>query len=210
MHVLHLPGRAALSSFRLDKLNSAIAAAGVDTRVLGATHWHFAEVEDVLDGRERQVLERLLDYGPTDPDDGIPTETRAYVLVAPRLGTISPWSSKATDIFHNCGLNAVRRVERGLHLRVRAADGRELAPSDLAPAASLLHDRIPCHVVQVGGEHDDDLIVVQDVAGLVAKRYDGRPGTCYLMRPDGIVCARWRSFDAAAVRAAIARATARA
>ena len=86
------------------------------------------------------------------------------------------------------------------------AFGNAVAP---AAAASLLHDRIPCHVVQVGGEHDDDLIVVQDVAGLVAKRYDGRPGTCYLMRPDGIVCARWRSFDAAAVRAAVARATVR-
>jgi 3-(3-hydroxy-phenyl)propionate hydroxylase len=78
-----------------------------------------------------------------------------------------------------------------------------------AAAASLLHDRIACHVVQVGGEFDDDLIVVRDVAGLVAQRYDGRPGTCYLLRPDGIVCARWRSFDAPAVRAAIARATAR-
>jgi 3-(3-hydroxy-phenyl)propionate hydroxylase len=48
---------------------------------------------------------------------------------------------------------------------------------------------------------------VRDVAGLVARRYDGRPGTCYLFRPDQHVCARWRSFDLAAVRAAIARAT---
>jgi 3-(3-hydroxy-phenyl)propionate hydroxylase len=86
------------------------------------------------------------------------------------------------------------------------AFGAAVAP---AAAAALLHDRIPCHVVQVGGEYDDDLIVVQDVAGLVTERYDGRPDTCYLLRPDAIVCARWRSFDAAAVRAAIARATAR-
>ena len=83
--------------------------------------------------------------------------------------------------------------------------------SAVAPpaAAALLHDRIPCRVLQVGGERDEDLIVVQDVAGLLAQRYDGKPGTCYLLRPDQIVCARWRSFDAAAVRAAIAHATAR-
>jgi 3-(3-hydroxy-phenyl)propionate hydroxylase len=82
--------------------------------------------------------------------------------------------------------------------------------SAVAPpaAAALLRDRIPCRVLQVGGERDEDLIVVQDVAGLLAQRYDGKPGTCYLLRPDQIVCARWRSFDAAAVRAAIAHATA--
>ncbi|MBK9703601.1 MAG: FAD-dependent oxidoreductase [Betaproteobacteria bacterium] len=82
--------------------------------------------------------------------------------------------------------------------------------SAVAPpaAAALLRDRIPCRVLQVGGERDEDLIVVQDVAGLLAQRYDGKPGTCHLLRPDQIVCARWRSFDAAAVRAAIAHATA--
>jgi len=63
--------------------------------------------------------------------------------------------------------------------------------------------------VQVGGAGGADREVIDDAEGLVAARYDGRPGTCYLVRPDQHVCARWRAFDAAAVRAALARATCR-
>ncbi len=84
-------------------------------------------------------------------------------------------------------------------------------------AAALLRDRIACRVVHVGagaaggaGTDADSQIGLTDGAGLLAKRYDGRPGTCYLFRPDQHVCARWRAFDAGAVRAAIARATANA
>jgi 3-(3-hydroxy-phenyl)propionate hydroxylase len=80
-----------------------------------------------------------------------------------------------------------------------------------AAAASLLRDRIECHIVHVGnGAGDagaDSQIAITDGAGLLAKRYDGHPGTCYLFRPDQHVCARWRAFDAGAVRAAVARAT---
>jgi len=61
-------------------------------------------------------------------------------------------------------------------------------------------------VVQVGGTAPPAQMVIDDTQGLVAARYDATPGTCYLFRPDQHVCARWRSFDADAVRAAIARA----
>jgi phosphoribosylformylglycinamidine synthase len=61
--------------------------------------------------------------------------------VTPRKGTISPWSSKATDIFHNCGLTDIRRVERGIHFDIQAGD-RSLALADLGPALLLLHDRM--------------------------------------------------------------------
>jgi 3-(3-hydroxy-phenyl)propionate hydroxylase len=84
-------------------------------------------------------------------------------------------------------------------------------------AAALRRDPVACHAVQVqpggggiGGDpvpQADSQVGVRDLAGLVARRYDGKPGTCYLFRPDQHVCARWRSFDLAAVRAAIARAT---
>jgi len=84
-------------------------------------------------------------------------------------------------------------------------------------AAGLLRDRIGCRVVHVragaagaagdAGADADSQIGIGDGAGLLAKRYDGRPGTCYLFRPDQHVCARWRAFDLGAVRAAIARAT---
>jgi 3-(3-hydroxy-phenyl)propionate hydroxylase len=78
---------------------------------------------------------------------------------------------------------------------------------DAAQACELARVPIPCRVVQVGGVERDDRRVIQDGEGLVAARYDGKPGTCYLFRPDQHVCARWRAFATDAVRAAIARAT---
>ena len=80
---------------------------------------------------------------------------------------------------------------------------------DTAAARALRAAAVPCRVVQVGGAAGADRDVVADAQELVAARYDGRPGTCYLVRPDQHVCARWRAFDAAAVRAALARAACR-
>ena len=82
---------------------------------------------------------------------------------------------------------------------------------DTVPAdevASLSRAAVPCRVVQVGGAAREVAVVhAEDVDGLAVRRYDGRAGTCYLLRPDQHVCARWRRFDRAAVEAAIARAT---
>jgi len=74
-------------------------------------------------------------------------------------------------------------------------------------AASLARDPIACKVVQVDGPGKHALTAIEDVQGLVARRYDAFPGTVYLFRPDQHVCARWREFDLPSVRAAIARAT---
>jgi len=74
-------------------------------------------------------------------------------------------------------------------------------------ARDLAGDPVPCRVVQVGGKPGGARVVIQDNEGLIAARYDARPGTCYLVRPDQHVCARWRAFDSAVVRGAIARAT---
>jgi 3-(3-hydroxy-phenyl)propionate hydroxylase len=73
---------------------------------------------------------------------------------------------------------------------------------------SLARDGIACTVVQVGGAPASGACLIEDSEGLAAKRYDARPGTCYLLRPDQHVCARWRAFDLGAVRAAILRASA--
>jgi 3-(3-hydroxy-phenyl)propionate hydroxylase len=78
---------------------------------------------------------------------------------------------------------------------------------DTAQARELARRPIACRIVQVGGGERSDRTVIQDSEGLVAARYDGTPGTCYLFRPDQHVCARWRAFAADAVRDAIARAT---
>jgi 3-(3-hydroxy-phenyl)propionate hydroxylase len=76
-----------------------------------------------------------------------------------------------------------------------------------ADASALAHDAIACRVIDIGGEATSDAIALADPQALVAKRYDARRGTVYLIRPDQHVCARWRGFEVGRVRAAIARAT---
>ncbi|MFO1323736.1 MAG: FAD-dependent oxidoreductase [Burkholderiales bacterium] len=80
---------------------------------------------------------------------------------------------------------------------------------DAAAARALADEPVPVRVVQVGGTPDGARTTIGDPQGLIAARYDGKPGTCYLLRPDQHVCARWRAFDAAAVRAARDRAAGR-
>ena len=138
--ILSLRGRPALSPFRLAKLRSALAAIRPDHGITGlaATWWHFVEVARPLTPGERDKLERLLAYGPPEAD--APDGGHA-LLVMPRPGTISPWSSKATDIARNCGLAPVVRVERGTVFTVTTT-GRMLGPADRAALLPLIHDRM--------------------------------------------------------------------
>ena len=130
MAVLKIAGGAALSAFRLDKLNARIHAVRPDARVVAARFWHFVEVDRALDPAEAATLDRLLTYGaPASAAGG------REVLVTPRPGTISPWSSKATDIANHCGLGAVRRIERGTVYHLDAA-------GDIGAILPLLHDRM--------------------------------------------------------------------
>ena len=131
MAVLKLAGGAALSGFRLDKLNRLIHAVDAGISVHSAQFWHFVEVTREPDAREREVLDRLLAYGPPAPAPG---DWSAEVLAAPRLGTISPWSSKATDIARLCNLDFVRRIERGTVFHLSGAASDRMLP--------FLHDRM--------------------------------------------------------------------
>ncbi len=149
--ILSLPGRTALSPFRVAKLVAALADARPGHRVhsLTARHRHFVELERTLAPAEFAVLDKLLTYGP--PGDGA-EERGTLLLVVPRPGTISPWSSKATDIVHNCGLDAVRRVERGIAFHAGTREGRALDAADAEALAPLLHDRMTEAVLaDVGG-----------------------------------------------------------
>ena len=108
--ILKLRGAAALSAFRLEKLNARLAALHPSIRLDAADFWHFVELARALTPAEERVLGRLLESGEPGGD----ARRARMMLVVPRLGTISPWSSKATDIARSCALDAVRRIERGV------------------------------------------------------------------------------------------------
>src|ERR1700686_177623 len=118
--ILKLRGSPALSAFRLEKLHSRLAEIAPGARIAGAEFWHFVETAHALDARERAVLEQLLVYG--EPVRPAPLAGE-LILVLPRIGTISPWSSKATDIARQCGLPVVRRIERGVAYYIEGAPG---------------------------------------------------------------------------------------
>ena len=131
---LALRGSAALSPFRAARLASTIDAALGDERCIGvdARFWHFVELRDPLAPAERETLARLLDDGRGETDArwmaAAPTAAAGAGreierVVVPRPGTVSPWSSKATDIAHNCGLAAVARIERGIRYAIGLASG---------------------------------------------------------------------------------------
>jgi phosphoribosylformylglycinamidine synthase len=134
--MLCLRGAPAFSEFRLAKLRDRLSDAGLRDGGLYAEHMHFVDLERGLDAAEQAVLERLLRYGPSLPEH---EPAGRLLLVVPRPGTISPWSSKATDIARNSGLIAVRRLERGTAFYL-TGDGQDQATLD--GAAALLHDRM--------------------------------------------------------------------
>jgi phosphoribosylformylglycinamidine synthase len=136
--MLEIPGTPALSAFRIVKLLDRLTAREPAVTSLTARFVHFVDLERALSAAERAVLEQLLTYGPrlreADAQDG------ERILVVPRAGTISPWSSKATDILRVCGLESVRRVERGIDYRLRSA--RALEAAELTGLGALLLDRM--------------------------------------------------------------------
>ena len=106
--ILQLRGPRALSEFRLAKLVQSLQKIDSGVRSVAAEHRHFVEADGALSAADRERLERLLAYGiPAGAVEG------ELYLVVPRIGTISPWSSKAADIARNCGLGGVKRIERG-------------------------------------------------------------------------------------------------
>ncbi len=136
--MLILRGAPALSEFRLKKLQQRLAESVGRPVTLYAEYLHFADIEQALDETQQRVLDRILRYGPHRPQH--PPEG-ALVLVVPRPGTRSPWSSKATDIAHNCGLASVRRLERGVAYYLATA-GSPLSDRERNMAMGLLHDRM--------------------------------------------------------------------
>jgi phosphoribosylformylglycinamidine synthase len=136
--MLQLQGAPALSSFRIAKLLDLLRATDPGVTGLDSRFVHFVDVERPLTADESAILQRLLTYGPRMQESG--DESGNRVIVVPRSGTISPWSSKATDIARVCGLTAVRRIERGIEYRIHAA--RSLERARLSTLAASLFDRM--------------------------------------------------------------------
>ena len=109
--MLILRGAPALSEFRLKKLAQRLSGLFSGKVGVVSEYLHFADVDQSLDERDRAVLDNLLRYGPAMPDI---EHAGTLLLVVPRPGTLSPWSTKATDIAHHCGLQKIQRLERGL------------------------------------------------------------------------------------------------
>ncbi|MBV8306161.1 MAG: phosphoribosylformylglycinamidine synthase [Gammaproteobacteria bacterium] len=136
--MLQLAGPAALSAFRIEKLLARLRPLEPSVRALAARFVHFVHLSVPLAAQEQAILAQLLSYGPTLPL--APAEAGELLLVVPRAGTISPWSSKATDIAQVCGLAAVRRIERGIAYRLVCA--APLGAERLQRVAAVLFDRM--------------------------------------------------------------------
>ncbi|MGD9835301.1 MAG: phosphoribosylformylglycinamidine synthase, partial [Piscinibacter sp.] len=151
-HLFHFEGGNALSAFRAQALLPRLQAVNPRITAVHARHVHWVWSDHPLAGAEHDRLEALLRYG--DPYGG-PAEG-TLIVVAPRLGTVSPWASKATDIAHNCGL-AIRRVERVTEYRLTLKSGllggtKALSDDELRQCAALLHDRMTESVLLARGD----------------------------------------------------------
>ena len=141
-----VPGGSALSAFRAEGLLRRLRQVAPQVDAVTARHVHVVATDHGPGPEEQEALRAILDHGEPWPgdegaDDGAGEERHtSLVVVTPRLGTISPWSSKATDILHNCGLR-VRRVERVTEFHLSTEDGPLDEPTWTA-CAQLLHDRM--------------------------------------------------------------------
>lgn len=131
-----LRGSPALSAFRINKLLTQCQENDLPVQGIYAEFVHFAKVEGQLSEDDHIKLSQLLRYGPSLTEHEPIGEMR---VVTPRPGTISPWSSKATDIAHNCGLSKVVRIERGIAYFI---EGDTMTETQWQQLYGLIHDRM--------------------------------------------------------------------
>jgi phosphoribosylformylglycinamidine synthase len=143
LHLMHFEGGSALSDFRALALLARLQAACPRITGVSARFVHWVAFDAAPAAGEVDKLAALLQYGePAGEPAGA-----ERVLVMPRLGTVSPWASKATDIARNCGLAAVHRVERVTEVALAVKGGlfgagKPLSAEERAAAALVLHDRM--------------------------------------------------------------------
>ena len=149
--MLQLIGRSAHSAFRLAKLLASVQEKVSSVSNLRTEYRYFIEVESDADlsKDDQSIVETLLEATQQTSTEA---ENEHFFLVTPRPGTISPWSSKATDIAHNSGVNTILRVERGIAFFVEAS--AELSSQDWQLIAQSLHDRMTESVFNSADEAD--------------------------------------------------------
>ena len=135
--VLPLRGVTALSDFRVEKLFQKAAALGLPEVKLSSEFWYFVGSEKALDAATVEKLQALLAAQSVEQTPKA-REGLHLFLATPRLGTISPWASKATNIAENCGLEGIERIERGMAVWLEGA----LTDGQKQQWAALLHDRM--------------------------------------------------------------------
>ncbi len=165
--VVSVRGPATLSAFRLRRLVERMRVAVPGIASVYAEYWHFAAFCTVPGAAEESLLRRLLDCGPAGEAQ---PPASALLLVVPRIGTISPWSSKATDIARNCGLAQLQRLERGVAWHLNLAAGSTLGDAQRAALLPFLHDRMTESVLDgfgnaaaMFGEHAPERLVTVDI-----------------------------------------------
>ena len=158
--MLQLQGSPALSRFRLDKLLANISAVVPECASIYAEFVHFIDLDQSLDSQQMQVLESLLQYGPQlqrhEPQGQM-------LLVVPRPGTISPWSTKASDIAHHCGLLSINRIERGIAFYLQPSSGNNFSDAQISVIKPYLHDRMT-EVLMFGPEEAEALFIRSEPA----------------------------------------------
>ena len=140
--MLTIPGTSALSRFRLEKLLSELQQIDDRIRAVSARYLHFVQTESELSPEHHAFLQRLLDYGYAD---SIPELQGCPLWVVPRSGSISPWSSKASEIAQRCGLKQIQRIERGTEFVLAGIE--QLTTETLTRIGALLHDRMTQQLV---------------------------------------------------------------
>ena len=137
--MLQLIGRPAFSAFRLEKLLSNIQAEVATVTAIRTEYRYFVEIEGecILPAKERELVETLLQAKVADSE---PQTDESFFLVTPRPGTISPWSSKATDIAENSGAEDIQRIERGVAFFVKSSEALSAAQKQVV--SRHLHDRM--------------------------------------------------------------------
>lgn len=138
---LTLQGRAAHTTFRLNQLKQKLTPIIPQLDAIYSEEIFFLSLQQQLTETEREHLENILHFHERQVfPSSVAQATRLYVT--PRVGTISPWSSKATDILHHCGLGHILRVERGICFYLHKNDGSILTQKEQQTVLPFLHDRM--------------------------------------------------------------------